>query len=85
MHTDLKDIKEENHPVIYFQDDLTAKREKLLYEATQIERQNLIIDTWVCNSKVYIKDRLSRIRVIKMILISTANKSCKPNNRQRTI
>ena len=65
MRTVLKDIKEENHPVIYFQDDLTAKRAKLSYEARQMKRQNLIIDTWVGNSKVYIKDRHSRIHVIK--------------------
>ena len=65
MRTDLKDIKEENRPVIYFQDDLTAKRAKLSNEARQMKRQNLIIDTWVGNSKVYIKDRHSRIHVIK--------------------
>ena len=65
MRTDLKDIKEENHPAIYFQDDLTAKRAKLSYEARQMKRQNLIIDTWVGNSKIYIKDRHSRIHVIK--------------------
>ena len=30
-----------------------------------MKRQNIIIDTWVGNSKVYIKDQHSRIHVIK--------------------
>ena len=61
----LKDIKEDNELPIYFQDDLTATRAKLSYKARQLKHQNKIIDTWVINSKVMIKDRRNRIHNVK--------------------
>ena len=63
--TKLKDIKEDNELPIYFQDDLTATRAKLSYKARQLKHQNKIIDTWVINSKVMIKDRRNRIHNVK--------------------
>ena len=61
----LKDFKEDNELPIYFQDDLTATRAKLSYKARQHKHQNKIIDTWVINSKVMIKDRRNRIHNVK--------------------
>ena len=52
-----------------------------------MKRQNFIIDTWVGNSKVYIKDRHSRVHVIKDQddLGQYNHKICKPNSRLSTI
>ena len=63
--TKLKDIKEDNELPIYFQDDLTATQAKLSYKARQLKHKNKIIDTWVINSKVMIKDRQNRIHNVK--------------------
>ena len=61
----LKDIKEDNELPIYFQDDLTATRDKLSYKARQLKHQNKYIDTWVINSKVMIKYRRNIIHNVK--------------------
>ena len=39
--------------------------DKLSYKARQLKHQNKIIDTWVINSKVMIKDRRNRIHNVK--------------------
>ena len=57
----LKDIEEDNELPIYFHDDLTATRAKLSYKRRPLKHQNKIVDTWVINSKVLIKDRRNRI------------------------
>ena len=45
---------------IFFQDDLTAGRAKLAYEARILKRLELIDDTWVWDSKVLIKEKNGR-------------------------
>ena len=51
------------HP-IYFQDDLTATKAKLAYEARRLKQANVIGDTWVWDSKVIVKDSQGRISTI---------------------
>ena len=55
---ELKNIdKEKYQRPIYFQDDLTARRAKLAYQARQLKNTGKIVDTWVIDSKVMIKDK----------------------------
>ena len=58
----LKSLPKEafKHP-IYFQDDLTATRSKLAFEARRLKQANVIGDTWVWDSKILIKDKHGRI------------------------
>ena len=62
---DLKNIDREIYPrSIYFHDDLTTKRAKLAYQARQLKRSGAILDTWVFDSKVMVKDNRSRVHNI---------------------
>ena len=66
-----KELKEFNKspentdPAIYFQDDLTAPRAKLAYQARVLKREKCIADTWVIDSKIYVKDLYNRIKLLK--------------------
>ena len=54
---ELKNIdKEKYQRPIYFQDDLTARRAKLAYQARQLKNTGKIVDNWVIDFKVMIKD-----------------------------
>ena len=63
--SDLKKIKQTGERSIYFQDDLTAIRAKLSFNARQLKRDKKIADTWVINSKVMVKDLRNRIKNVK--------------------
>ena len=59
---DLKNIDRETYPrSVYFHDDLTTKRAKLAYQARQLKRSSAILDRWVFDSKVMVKDNRSRV------------------------
>ena len=61
----LKDLDHSSYPYkVYFQDDLTARRAKLAFEARQLKRSGAISDTWIANSKIIIKDNYNHIRSI---------------------
>ena len=63
---ELKNIdKEKYQRPIYFQDDLTARRAKLAYQARQLKNTGKIVDTWVIDSKVMIKDKHYRIHHLR--------------------
>ena len=46
---------------VFFMDDLTGKRAKLAYKARELKKKEKIADTWVYDSKIFIKDNYSRI------------------------
>ena len=54
-------------PAIYFQDDLTAPRAKLAYQAQVLTREKCIADTWVIDSKIYVKDLYNHIKLLKSL------------------
>ena len=60
---------------IYLADDLTKARAYLAYRARQEKRKNKIMDTWVIDAKVMIKDNHSRITQVTSIdhLMSKVN------------
>ena len=61
----LKDLNPTSYPYpVYFQDDLTARRAKLAYEARQLRQLGAISDTWIAHSKVIIKDNYNRIHSV---------------------
>ena len=61
----LKDLDPTSYPYpVYFQDDLTARRAKLAYEARQLRQLGAISDTWIAHSKVIIKDNYNRIHSV---------------------
>ena len=64
----LKDLDHSSYPYkVYFQDDLTARRAKLAFEARQLKRSGAISDTWIANSKIIIKDNYNHISSITYI------------------
>ena len=67
VRKNLKNIDKDTYQnAIYFEDDLTARRAKLAYEARKLKRaKKKINDTWVWDSKVLIKDLHDRIHNIK--------------------
>ena len=42
-------------------DDLTSTRAKLAFKARQLKKAGKIEDTWVYDSKIFVKDRYSRV------------------------
>ena len=46
---------------VYFQDDLTARRAKMAYQARKCRNDKKILDTWVIDSKIMVKDLHNRI------------------------
>ena len=52
-------------PAVYIADDLTKFRATLAYKARVAKRDKEILDTWVHDCKVLIKDNRSRIYLIK--------------------
>ena len=65
----LKNIDTKTHMTykdpLFFQDDLTARRAKLAYQARNLRNQKKISETWIWDSKVLIKDNRGRIHNIK--------------------
>ena len=58
LRKELKELNrspENTDPAIYFQDDLTAPRAKLAYQARVLKREKCVADTWVIDSKIYVK------------------------------
>ena len=49
---------------VYIGDDLTKRRAYLAYQARQLKRSKKITDTWVVDTKIYVKDNYNRIRRI---------------------
>ena len=52
---------------IYLPDDLTRTRAKLAFQARQERNKGKIMDTWVIDAKIMIKDNHSRIMQITTI------------------
>ena len=50
---------------IYISDDLTKRKATLAYRACMAKRNGGLLDTWVYDCKVMIKDRYGRITVVK--------------------
>ena len=50
---------------VYFQDDLTARRAKMAYQARKCRNDKKILDTWVIDSKIMVKDLHNRIHQIR--------------------
>ena len=46
---------------VFFSDDLTSKRAKLAFRARQLMRSKKIAETWVYDSKIFVKDNHGRI------------------------
>ena len=49
---------------IYIQDDLTKRRANLAYRARQLKNAKKILDTWVSNCKILVKDNYNRITLV---------------------
>ena len=62
-HTLLKEhnIESGNQP-IYKNEDLTAQRAKLAYDAQQLKKVKKIIDCWTSYGEVMVKDTTNRIK-----------------------
>ena len=61
----LKGVDMMNYPfLVFFNDDLTARRAKIAFEARQFKGWGLIKDTWVSNSKIIIKDLHNHIHAV---------------------
>ena len=43
---------------VYISDDLTKRRANLAFQARKLKRDKRILDTWVTNRKVLVKDNL---------------------------
>ena len=69
IRKNLKDLNAANpdSPKTYFQDDLTTKRARMDYLARQLRRSGAILDTWVDDSKVLVKDKYNRIHNIRLM------------------
>ena len=66
VRKELRNLDEEKYPrPIYFQDDLTARRAKIAYQARQGKKAGKLMDTWVIDSKVMVKDRNNRIHQVR--------------------
>ena len=52
---------------IYIADDLTKARAYLAFKAREAKRNGELLDTWVIDCKVMVKDRRSRIRNVKSL------------------
>ena len=52
---------------VYFQDDLTSRKAKLAYLGRKLKQEGKIVDSWVFDSKVLIKDNHNRIRPVRSI------------------
>ena len=50
---------------IYLNEDLTARRAKLAYDARQLKKAKKIVDCWSSYGKVIVKDSNNKIREIK--------------------
>ena len=49
---------------IFVNEDLTATRAFLVYQARQLRKKANIADTWSVNGKIVIKDKLSKIVIV---------------------
>ena len=66
VRKELRNLDEEKYPrPIYFQDDLTARRGNIAYQARQGKKAGKLTDTWVIDSKVMVKDRNNRIHQVR--------------------
>ena len=66
VRKELKNVDVDKYPKpIYFQDDLTARRAKIAYQARQCKNARKIMDTWVIDSKVMVKDLNSHIHQVR--------------------
>ena len=53
-----------NTAKIYIQDDLTKRRANLAYRARQLKNAKKILDTWLSNCKILVKDNYNRITLV---------------------
>ena len=60
ISTNVNTKKDYPYPV-FFTDDLTSRRAKLAFRARQLLRNKKIQETWVYDSKIFIKDNYGRI------------------------
>ena len=60
---------------IYLADDLTKMRANLAYQTRQAKRDKKLMDTWVIDTKIMIKDKYSRISQVTSVehLMSKVN------------
>ena len=60
---------------IYLADDLTKMRANLAYRTRQAKRDKKLMDTWVIDTKIMIKDNYSRISQVTSVehLMSKVN------------
>ena len=49
---------------IFIQDDLTQRRANLAYQARQLKRNKLVMDTWISFGKIMVKDNHSLITTV---------------------
>ena len=49
---------------IFIQDDLTQRRANLAYQARQLKRNKLVMDTWISFGKIMVKDNHSHITTV---------------------
>ena len=61
------DLQPPSLPVIYIKDDLTKLRAKLAYHARVSKRDKNILDTWVTNGKIMVKNLHGRISQVKSL------------------
>ena len=61
------DLQPPSLPIIYITDDLTQLRAKLAYHARVSKRDNNILDTWVTNGKIMVKNLHGRISQVKSL------------------
>ena len=52
---------------VYISDDLTKRRANLAFQARKLKRDKRILDTWVTNCKVLVKENYGRITLITSI------------------
>ena len=66
VRKELRNVDVDKYPKpIYFQDDLTALRANIAYQARQCNNAQKIMDTWVIYSKVMVKDLNSHIQQVR--------------------
>ena len=46
---------------VFLTDDLTKRRALLAYQARQLKREGKLSDTWVCETKIYVKDNYNHV------------------------
>ena len=61
------DLQPPSLPIIYITDDLTQLRAKLAYHARVSKRDKNILDTWVTNGKIMVKNLHGRISQVKYL------------------